>query len=75
MAFDCAPWEDPRGPTCPKCARPVGKDEPSTIMHFHEDPDGSRGLSGKKWHAECARPFWDKFSHVMDILNRGTNFG
>ena len=76
MAFDCAPWEgDPRGPTCPRCARPIGKDEPSTIMHFSEDPYGDRGLSGKPWHAECARPFWDKLSPILDRLNRGVNFG
>ncbi|CAN7373753.1 hypothetical protein LJR219_002233 [Phenylobacterium sp. LjRoot219] len=39
-------------------------------MHFHEDPDGQRGLSGKRWHAECARPYWDKLSGVLEMLNR-----
>ena len=71
MAFDCVPWEDPRGPTCPKCARPIRADEPTTTMHFHEGPDGSRGLSGKRWHAECARPYWDKLSAAMAMLRGG----
>jgi hypothetical protein len=44
-------------------------------MHFHEDPDGSRGLSGKRWHAECARPYWDKFAGVLGALNRGAGLG
>ncbi len=75
MAFDNVPGGDPRGPLCPRCQRPVGADEPSTIMHFHEDPDGSRGLSGKKWHAECARPYWDKFSSVLQALDRAGRGG
>jgi hypothetical protein len=69
MAFDVVPDSDPRGPWRPKCARPIAEGEPTTVMHFHEDPDGSRGLSGKRWHAECARPYWDKFSQALDTLN------
>jgi hypothetical protein len=41
-------------------------------MHSHGDPDGSRGISGKRWHAECARPYWDKLSGVIEALNRAT---
>jgi hypothetical protein len=44
-------------------------------MHFHEDPDGSRGLSGKRWHSDCARPYWDKFSGVLGALNRAARLG
>ncbi len=68
MAFDSMPGGDPRGPACPRCARTVREGEPFTIMHFHEDPDGRRGLSGNRWHAECARPYWDKISGVLDML-------
>jgi hypothetical protein len=70
MAFDAVPGGDPRGPWCPRCGLPIGESEPKTIMHFHADPDGRRGLSGKPWHAECARPFWDKLSGAMDALRR-----
>lgn len=69
MAFDAVPGGDPRGTWCPKCARPIAEGEPSTIMHFREDPDGSRGLSGKAWHAECARPYWDKLSGALAALD------
>jgi len=72
MPFDCAPGGDPRGPSCPGCARAVLQDQPSTIMHFHEDPDGRLGLSGQRWHAECARPYWDKISRVLDMLGRAS---
>jgi hypothetical protein len=46
------------------------QDEPSTIMHFHEDPDGRLGLSGKRWHAECARPYWDTITPMLRMLGR-----
>jgi hypothetical protein len=40
-------------------------------MHHPDDPDGQRGLSGQRWHADCARPFWeDKFSTVLAALER-----
>jgi hypothetical protein len=42
----------------------VGKDEPSTRMHFKEDPDGALGMSGL-WHGECARPYWDKITPMF----------
>ncbi|NEX91952.1 hypothetical protein [Caulobacter sp. 17J65-9] len=67
MAFDLEPGGDPRGPWCPKCKLPVMKGQPQTKMTFPEDPDGSRGMSGL-WHGECSRPFWDTFSHVLDML-------
>ena len=71
MAFDSFPGGDPRGPMCPKCWRPLGEDEPSTIMHHPDDPDGRRGLGGKRWHAECARPLWEgKFAGVLAALDR-----
>jgi hypothetical protein len=70
MAFDCAPGGDPRGPSCPRCGRAVLEGEPFTIMHFHEDADGRLGLGGKRWHAECARPYWDRFSGVLDAMKR-----
>ena len=38
-------------------------------MHFHEDPDGARGLSGP-WHGECARPYWDTLTPALDKLRR-----
>jgi hypothetical protein len=73
MAFDCVPWEDPRGPSCPGCGRIIGKDEPTTIMHFPDDLAGGSGRSGKPWHAECARPYWDKLSGILDLLGRAAN--
>jgi hypothetical protein len=70
MAFDAVPGSDPRGPWCPKCGQPVTPDQPSTEMHFQEDPDGSRGLTGK-WHGECARPYWDKITPLLKRLGGG----
>jgi hypothetical protein len=70
MAFDAIPGGDPRGPWCPKCARPIGESDPKTIMHHPDDPDGSRGLSGKPWHAECARPYWDTLTPALEALKR-----
>jgi hypothetical protein len=67
MAYDAEPGGDPRGPWCPKCSQPIGPGEPSTIMHFADDPYGTRGHSGRAWHSECARPYWDK---MTDLLNR-----
>ncbi|MEI9890967.1 MAG: hypothetical protein WDN45_10675 [Caulobacteraceae bacterium] len=64
MAYDSIPWNDPERPVCPQCARSIAKGEPTTIMHFHQDPYGDRGLSGKAWHAECARPHWDTLSEA-----------
>jgi hypothetical protein len=68
MAFDAVPGGDPRGPWCPKCAQPIEPGQPTTIMHFHEDPHGHLGQSGKRWHAECARPYWDKVTPALDAL-------
>jgi hypothetical protein len=75
MAFDCVPGGDPRGPLCPRCQRPIQAGEPFTVMHFHEDPDGARGYSGKRWHSECARPFWDRFGGVLQALDRAARGG
>jgi hypothetical protein len=50
----------------------VQNDEPFTIMHFNEDPDGRLGMSGRRWHAECARPYWDKISGVLRMLGGGS---
>jgi hypothetical protein len=74
MAFDAEPGGDPRGPLCPKCRLPVRADQPQTKMHFAADPDGRRGLSGP-WHGECARPYWDKITPMLDRLrNLGGGF-
>ncbi|WP_312165447.1 hypothetical protein [Phenylobacterium sp.] len=67
MAYDDVPGGDPRGRWCPKCQLPIREGEPTTRMHFREDPDGSRGLSGP-WHGECARPYWDKITPVLNRL-------
>lgn len=73
MAFDDVPGGDPRGPWCPKCQQPIRPGEPTTRMHFKEDPDGSRGMSGP-WHGECARPYWDTITPALDRLKRGFGF-
>jgi hypothetical protein len=70
MAFDCDPDGDPRGPICPKCQNPIRMGQKSTLMHFAEDPYGTRGLSARPWHSECARPYWDKLTPVHDMLKR-----
>ena len=69
MAYDDVPGGDPRGRGCPKCKLPIKAGEPSTNMHFKEDPDGARGLSGP-WHGECARPYWDTITPALDKLRR-----
>lgn len=69
MAYDDVPGGDPRGRWCPKCQLPIREGEPTTKMHFHEDPDGSRGLSGP-WHGECARPYWDTITPALEKLKR-----
>lgn len=68
MAYDAEPGGDPRGDWCPKCHLPVKPGDPSTRVHFAEDPDGSKGLSGKLWHGECARPYWDKITPLLDRM-------
>ncbi len=70
MAFDAEPGGDPRGPVCPKCGIPILKGETSTLMHFAEDPYGERGLSGRLWHSECARPYWDKLTPLLERLQQ-----
>jgi hypothetical protein len=67
MAFDSMPGGDPRGPWCKGCKAPILPGQPSTHMHFAEDPEGDLGFTGK-WHAECARPFWDKITPLMKRL-------
>jgi hypothetical protein len=63
MAFDAVPGGDPRGPWCPKCRRPVADGETSTLMHFAH--------GSENWHAECARPYWDKLTPALQALSRG----
>jgi hypothetical protein len=70
IPFDAEPWSDPSLPTCPKCGLPIRRNQKSTLMHFAHDPYGKRGLSGRPWHSECARPYWDKFTPVLDMLRR-----
>jgi hypothetical protein len=38
-------------------------------MHFAQDPYGKLGLSGELWHADCARPFWDKSAETLRRWN------
>jgi hypothetical protein len=42
--------------------------DPATRMHFTEDPDGSKGISGQLWHGECARPYWDKLTPLLERM-------
>jgi hypothetical protein len=67
MAFDAVPGGDPRGPWCKGCKAPIQPGQGSTNMHFHEDPDGKLGLSGP-WHSECARPYWDTLTPLLERL-------
>jgi hypothetical protein len=67
MAFDAEFGGDPRGPWCRGCKAPIGKDQQTTQMHFVEDPDGKLGLSGL-WHSECARPYWDTITPVLNMF-------
>lgn len=64
MAYDCADGGDPRGAWCPACALPVREGEPQTLVHT---PDGH----SRPWHAECARPLWDKLTPLLQRLARG----
>ena len=70
MAFDAVPGGDPRGRWCPKCSRPITEGEPSTIMHFEAGPEG-----GQRWHAECARPYWDTLTPALEALKRAWGGG
>jgi len=38
-------------------------------MHFTQDPRGEIGMSGP-WHSECARPYWDTLTPVLEKLRR-----
>lgn len=67
MAYDCEPGGDPRGDWCPKCQLPMKAGEPTTLMHFATDPNGRRGTS-ERWHAECARPYWDTITPLLERL-------
>jgi hypothetical protein len=64
------PGGDPRQPTCPKCGLEIRRDQKSTLMHFARDPYGDLGLSGRPWHSECARPYWDKLTPLLERLRR-----
>jgi hypothetical protein len=37
-------------------------------MHSALDPYGDAGIGGRRWHSECARPYWDKLSGLLDTL-------
>jgi hypothetical protein len=37
-------------------------------MHFDHDPFGHKGLSGRPWHSECARPYWDTLTPLLARL-------
>ena len=43
-------------PRCRGCKQPIGKGEHTTHVHFDEDPDGAKGLTGD-YHAHCGRTF------------------
>jgi hypothetical protein len=68
MAYDAEPGGDPRGPHCPKCNGPIREGDKRTIMHFDHDPFGHKGLSGRPWHSECARPYWDTLTPLLARL-------
>jgi hypothetical protein len=68
MAYDGETGGDPRGPWRPKCGRPIRALDRSTIMHFGNDPYGKLGLSGRPWHGDCARPYWDTYSTLLEGL-------
>ena len=67
MAFDSVPGGDPRGPRCPKCGQPIREGQPWTLMRL----EGAPGRESRRWHAECARPYWDTISPILDALRRG----
>ena len=68
MAFDAEPGGDPRGPWCKGCSTPIERGQASTHMRFDKDPAGKLGLTGL-WHSECARPYWDTISPLLDRMN------
>jgi hypothetical protein len=67
MPFDGIPEDFLPGPRCPRCAQPIGENEPTVLMHFQSDAAGSSGIS-MRYHAECARPYWDTISPVLARL-------
>jgi hypothetical protein len=69
MAYD-AEVGDPRVPLCPKCGRLIRPGEKTTRVHLATDPYGERGLGGRPWHSECARPHWDKLTPILKRLQR-----
>jgi hypothetical protein len=42
--------------------------EPTVLMHFANDREGSAGVS-HRYHAECARPYWDTITPVLARLS------
>jgi hypothetical protein len=38
-------------------------------MHLRNTPHG-HAAEGQRWHAECARPFWDTLTPVLNMLRR-----
>jgi hypothetical protein len=70
MAFDAVPGGDPRGPWCPKCGQTILPGQTWTIMHSATDPYGDKGVGGRRWHSECARPYWDTMSGLLESLKK-----
>ena len=70
MAYDAEAGGDPGGPRCPKCGQLIRPTDKTTKVHFATDPYGDKGLSGRPWHSECARPHWDKLTPILNRLQR-----
>ena len=68
MPFDGRPEDFEPEPSCPRCARPITEGEPTVVMHFAHNPGGSVGGSFR-YHAECARPYWDTISPLLARLS------
>lgn len=70
MAFDSFPEGDPRGPICGRCGHPIVAGEPTTKMHFAEDPYGHRGYGGRPWHSRCAQVGVASVERALEALRR-----
>ena len=68
MPFDGLPEDFLPGPRCPRCAQALREGEPTVLMHFANDREGSAGVS-HRYHAECARPYWDTITPVLARLS------
>jgi len=68
MPFDGIPEGFLPGPRCPRCAQALREGEPTVLMHFANDREGSASVS-QRYHAECARPYWDTITPVLARLS------